>query len=95
MKNGCCTENVQQPFLWIIQLSHPTRSGRVRVSSEQWGLVVPWAAIDARSISRTMSLMARQSSGRSVWLRPEWVNRILPRWPTTSVRGKIWGADLS
>ena len=34
MKNGCCTENVQQPFLWIIQLSHPTRSGRVRVSSE-------------------------------------------------------------
>ena len=41
MKNGCCTENVQQPFLWIIQLSHPTRSGRVRVSSEQWGSAGP------------------------------------------------------
>ena len=39
MKNGCCTENVQQPFLWIIQLSHPIRSGRVRVSSEQLSLI--------------------------------------------------------
>ncbi len=32
---------MQQPFLWIIQLSHPTRSGRVRVSSEQWGSAGP------------------------------------------------------
>ena len=87
MKNGCCTENVQQPFLWIIQLSHPTRSGRVRVSSEQWGSAGLSVGAVAFSTARTISLMAAQSSGRSVWLRPEWVNRILPRWPTTSVSG--------
>lgn len=28
-------------------------------------------------------------------LRPEWVNKILPRCPTTSVSGKICGAELS
>ena len=58
MKNGCCTENVQQPFLWIIQLSHPTRSGRVRVSSEQWGSAGPSVGEVAFSTARTISLMA-------------------------------------
>ena len=39
--------------------------------------------------------LAAQSSGRSVWLRPEWMNKILPKCPTTSVSGKICGAELS
>ena len=33
--------------------------------------------------------------GGAVWLRPEWMNKILPRCPTTSVSGKICGAELS
>ena len=75
--------------------SHPTRSGRVRVSSEQWvrGPSGPAARVEATS--RAISRMAVQSSGRSVWLRPEWMNKILPRCPTTSVSGKICGAELS
>ena len=67
---------------------HPTRSGRVRVSSEQRvrGPSGPAARVEATS---------RAISRRSVWLRPEWMNKILPRCPTTSVSGKICGAELS
>ena len=79
----------------VIHIVPPTRSGRVRVSSEQWGSAGPSVGAVAFSTARTISLMAAQSSGRSVWLRPEWVNRILPRWPTTSVSGSSWGALVS
>ena len=62
----------------VFSSSHPTRSGRVRVSSEQWGCARFWSSAMVCTTSWAISRMAVQSSGRSVWLRPEWVNKILP-----------------
>ena len=58
-------------YLSLSTSSQPIRSGRVSVSSEQWWLVRRWSAAFVWITSRAISRMATQSSGKSVWLRPE------------------------
>ncbi len=84
-------KNVQQPFFVDHSVIPTHQIGQGEGLIRAVGVCGAVGGAVAFSTARTISLMAAQSSGRSVWLRPEWVNRILPRWPTTSVSGSSWG----